>query len=158
VAEDETSGDKDTMGLRCSQLGEDGDPTARGTTMHPAPSLACLQQMALDEGGNEVVGGVVEPRGDGRAWLVWLSKAGSMRGTQSLPTPNHTPSANWPKSISKHIFQLRPGKNRVWPFFLALTLISFTKVDTTRGGRGWLSSPLRETGWVSCCPLVYLYF
>lgn len=45
-------------------VGGDGLPTAWGTAVPPAPSLAFLQQTALDERGNGVVRGMGEPRGD----------------------------------------------------------------------------------------------
>lgn len=141
-------------------VGGDRLPTAQGTAV---PSLACLQQIWMS-GATGCSEGWESPGEIGRAWLAWLSKAGSVRGTWSLPPPDPMPSssANWPQLISKYVLQLRPGKDRIWPFvvffFSVLGFISFTKEDTARGGRAWPSSPLWETGWVSCHPPVYLYF
>lgn len=56
------TGDKDT--LRGVSMWGDGLPTAE---VPPAPSLACLQQKALDEKGNEVAREIEEPRGDGKS-------------------------------------------------------------------------------------------
>lgn len=116
-------------------VGGDRLPTAQGTAV---PSLACLQQIWMS-GATGCSEGWESPGEIGRAWLAWLSKAGSVRGTWSLPPPDPMPSssANWPQLISKYVLQLRPGKDRIWPFgffFFFRSSASFLSQRRTQPG------------------------
>lgn len=129
-------------------VGGDRLPTAQGTAV---PSLACLQQIWMS-GATGCSEGWESPGEIGRAWLAWLSKAGSVRGTWSLPPPDPMPSssANWPQLISKYVLQLRPGKDRIWPFvfffFFGPRLHFFHKGGHSQGRQGLAKQPLVGNG------------
>lgn len=72
-------------------VGGDGLPTAWGTTVPPAPSLACLQRTALDERGNGVVRGMGEPRGDRKTLAALAEQSGEREGEHGA-CPLLTPS------------------------------------------------------------------